>query len=99
MCAVIYSLLFIFSWQQEELTAKEANIILYTEHQIRNLGTYKTEYPEQPNVRYVRMAHLYVKIYVLISHCFDICGVHEMTVWFFIQEDNRNYSPLFFIPN
>ncbi|XP_031641258.1 uncharacterized protein LOC116352656 [Contarinia nasturtii] len=65
--------------QQEELTAKQANAILYTEHKIRNLGSAKIDYPQTPNADYVRIAHLYVKIYVLISHCLDVCGLHEMT--------------------
>lgn len=62
------------------MTAKEANIILYTEYQIRNLGRNTAEYPEQPDAYYVRIAHLYVKIYVLISRCFVICGLYHMTV-------------------
>lgn len=73
---------------------------MYTEHQIRNLGTIKTEYPEHANVRNVRIAHLYVKIYVLISHCFDICGVHDMTVCYFsLKKNTENHFLMFYILN
>lgn len=63
----------------------EANAILYTEHKIRN-----TEYNHKfvrradnhriGNTDFVRIAHLYVKMYVLISHSLDACGLHALTV-------------------
>lgn len=62
------------------MTIQEANAILYTEHKLRDLKSHQATYPQQPNVHYVRIAHLYVKMYVVISHCLDICGLHEMTV-------------------
>lgn len=65
----------------------EANAILYTEHDVRNkLHTRMTVTVHQniPNVHWVRIAQLYVKLYVLISHCLDVCGLHDLTVSYFI---------------
>lgn len=69
----------------------EANAILHTEHDVRNLGAYartNKARPKYANAEYVRIAHLYVKMYVLISHALDACGLHGMTV------SINNNSPL-----
>lgn len=66
--------------QQEELTVYEVNAILSTEQKSRSPGSVQVDYPDAMNVHFVRIAHLYVKIYVLVSHCLDICGLHDMTV-------------------
>lgn len=73
--------------QQDELTAKEANAILYTENRIRKIGVPKVEYPQTPDAHYIRISHLYVKMYILISHCLDVCGMHELTVIIYFQNN------------
>lgn len=77
-----------FKFQHEELTAKEANAILFTEHRVRNQGSpARIEYPQAPNADFIRIAHLYVKMYVLISHCLDVCGLHDQTVSVFMNSN------------
>lgn len=59
--------------QQNELTATEAKAILHTEHEVRNkrnkfnnnTGKMAVVHPSVPNVHLVRIAQLYVKMYVL----------------------------------
>lgn len=61
----------------------EANAILHTEHEVRNLGAdVRTDAirSQYGNAEFVRIAHLYVKMYVLISHTLDACGLHKVTV-------------------
>lgn len=77
---LILSLLLRNHFQQAELTPLEANVILYTEHQIRNSHAPRTRYSGFPNAEFVRIAHLFVKMYVLISHTLDACGLRDMTV-------------------
>lgn len=71
-----------YFFQREVLTKNEASAILFTEQKIRTQAPNKIEYPLELNVKFIRIAHLYVKMYVLISRCLDICGLHEMTVSF-----------------
>lgn len=74
---------------------------MYTEQQIQTMRPHKTGYPESPNAHYIRIAHLYVKMYVLISHCFEICGLNHMTVCFdllvFLLKINENFEFEIFI--
>lgn len=60
----------------------EANAVLYTEHEVRNINIHiaNEKYPTYGDSEFVRIAHLYVKMYVLISHTLDACGLHGMTV-------------------
>lgn len=83
ICYANYKLIYFVSvFQQKELTAVEANAILYTEHEIRTLGAIHTTYPRYANAETVRIAHLYVKIYMMISRCMSACGLHKLTVSF-----------------
>lgn len=63
--------------QNEELSPNEANAILMTESELHWFG----EDPnEVHNIRFIRIAHLYVKMLVLVSRCLEICGLGEMNV-------------------
>lgn len=67
--------------QNGEVTANEANAVLMTEYEITQSGTcIKVELQKVPNIHFIRIAHLYVKMFILISHCMDICGFRNITV-------------------
>lgn len=66
--------------QQEEFTVMEANGILCTEQKFRANVPAPVEDNHPIKDHLVRVAHLYVKMYVLISHCMDVCGFHGLTV-------------------
>lgn len=68
------------SIQQEEISIEEANSIILTEYRVMIEREMNSIYPKVPNAQFIRIAHLYTKLYVLINHCFDICGLHGLTV-------------------
>ncbi|XP_055321007.1 uncharacterized protein LOC129577628 [Sitodiplosis mosellana] len=77
LSAVIITLKYFI--QHGELSTYEANAILITEYKIHRCGSSKFELHNVPNIHYIRIAHLYVKMYVVISHCLGICGLRDMT--------------------
>lgn len=82
--ACLHSFCFDFSlWllQQEELSIVEADAILYTEYQMRHRYAEKqVTYSRCLNGRFVRIAHLYLKMYEWICGCFRACGLPGYSV-------------------
>lgn len=72
------------SIQQEEISIEEANSIILTEYRVMVERERETIYPKVSNAQFIRIAHLYTKLYVLINHCFDICGQRGLTVIYII---------------
>lgn len=68
--------------QQEEITIDEADAIMITENYARNLRMHqeKVDQLEKLNTHFIRIAHLYTKMYSLISHCLEVCGLFHFTV-------------------
>lgn len=71
--------------QHGEITTDEANIIISTEQEVRddeNSGfrLSRLKMPTKPDIRYVRIAHLYAYVYKWISYSLDTCGLHEKAV-------------------
>lgn len=72
--------------QQGEITLDEANGFLLSEYQMTNDQISLNEmrkridYPLKLNVHYIRIAHLYTKIYILMNRCLEVCGLHKLTV-------------------
>lgn len=68
--------------QQEEITVDEADAILDTEDFTRSLRSRRdrADRVEQLNTHFIRIAHLYTKMYELISHCLEVCGLFHFTV-------------------
>lgn len=71
--------------KHQEILSEEAYIILLTEIQINQKENDPKKkgfviYPKKPNVNYVRMAHLYPKIYAWVNRCLVVCGLSSITV-------------------
>lgn len=60
----------------------EADAFLTTEYHSINLKrpSKTTELPRRFNTDYIRIAHLYAKMYCFICHCIEVCGLSELTV-------------------
>lgn len=71
-----------FFSQQEEITIDEADAILITEEYVRNPRPRQERgnHIETLNTHFIRLAHLYTKMYNLISHCLEVCGLFHFTV-------------------
>lgn len=68
-------------FQQEEITIEEADAFLTTEmYTATNSKRMSKELPRKLNSHYIRIAHLYAKIYCLVCHCIEVCGLSELTV-------------------
>lgn len=70
--------------QQEEITIDEADAILITEEYVRDSRTRQDrgDRIEKMNTHFIRLAHLYTKMYNLICHCLEVCGLFPFTVCF-----------------
>lgn len=71
--------------KHHEIRSEEAYIVLLTEIEISQKENHPKEkgfviYPKNPNVTYVRMAHLYPKIYCWVNRCLVVCGLSSITV-------------------
>lgn len=69
--------------QQGEISTDEADAFLITENNTRN--TYRDHhprinFPEKLNTHYIRVAHLYTKVYAFIRNCMEVCGLFYYTV-------------------
>lgn len=68
--------------QHEVITLDEADAILATENFTRNIrGRQERIDPiRKMSTHYIRVAHLYTKMYVVISQCIVACGLFGLTV-------------------
>lgn len=76
--------------QQDEITEDEANVLLLSEYQTTVTRKKMVIYPKVPNVEYIRLAHLYSKMYIWMNFCLDVCGLHSETVSFCILHCYNN---------
>lgn len=70
-------------FQQGEITVDEADALLVMEYKTRHLykGHHpRIDFPEKINLRTVRIAHLYTKMYLFIRNCMETCGLYKYTV-------------------
>lgn len=74
--------LFLTTHQQGEITAVEADAFLITENFVRerNYASRDLEDSTVLNTHFIRLANLYTKMFCLINHCLEVCGLHPYTV-------------------
>lgn len=61
--------------QKEQITADEADTILITEIKVMEHQTDQANRPFRLNSRFVRVAHLYTKIFSTLRTVFTVCGL------------------------